>query len=207
MYLTEQEAFWAGEFGDEYIDRNTGDRIHAANLNLFGRVLSRAHGVGSVIEFGANVGNNLKAFAQLLPSAELDAIEINAKAADQLASSLPSARVHQQSILDFVPDHEFDLVLIKGVLIHINPDVLGEVYSKLYAATGRYLLVCEYYSPTPQEVQYRGFDGKLFKRDFVGELLQKYEDLQLVDYGFCYHNDPVFPMDDISWFLLERRPS
>jgi spore coat polysaccharide biosynthesis protein SpsF len=26
----------------------------------------------------------------------------------------------------------------------------------------------------------------------------------LVDYGFTYHRDNAFPMDDTTWFLLEK---
>jgi hypothetical protein len=31
-FKTEQEAFWAGEFGTEYIKRNQGDALLASNL-------------------------------------------------------------------------------------------------------------------------------------------------------------------------------
>ena len=34
-FSTDQEAFWAGEFGTEYIDRNIGDELLASNLNFF----------------------------------------------------------------------------------------------------------------------------------------------------------------------------
>lgn len=32
VYSTEQEKFWAGEFGNEYITRNEGDALLACNL-------------------------------------------------------------------------------------------------------------------------------------------------------------------------------
>ncbi|MDQ7991053.1 MAG: pseudaminic acid biosynthesis-associated methylase [Propionicimonas sp.] len=205
MYQTEQEEFWAGEFGDQYIARNTGSALVGGNLNLFSRVLSRTSGVSSLIEFGANIGNNLRAIAQLLPDCELAAVEINAAAAQQLAEALPAVHLHHSSLLEFEPDRSYDVALTKGVLIHINPDALPVVYDKLYAASSRYLVVCEYYSPVPQEIGYRGHDGKLFKRDFAGDLLERHPDLALVDYGFNYRRDPVFPMDDLTWFLLEKR--
>ena len=69
------------------------------------------------------------------------------------------------------------------------------------------MLIAEYYNPTPVEVTYRGHSRRLFKRDFAGELLSAYDDLQLVDYGFSYHGDPVMPQDDITWFLLEKNQS
>jgi spore coat polysaccharide biosynthesis protein SpsF len=98
-----------------------------------------------------------------------------------------------------------DLVLIKGVLIHLNPEVLPEVYDKLVAAARRWLLVVEYYNPTPVAVAYRNHAERLFKRDFAGEIMDRHPEMQLVDYGFSYRRDPQFPQDDITWFLMERR--
>ena len=34
--------------------------------------------------------------------------------------------------------------------------------------------------------------------------MDKYPDLKLVDYGFRYHRDNMFPMDDSTWFILEK---
>jgi hypothetical protein len=55
-FKTEQEAFWAGEFGTEYIQRNQGDALIASNLNFFSKALNAARGMHSCIEFGANIG-------------------------------------------------------------------------------------------------------------------------------------------------------
>jgi len=202
-YKTEQEAFWAGQFGDDYIARNQGQALVASNLAFFGKVLPSTRGVASVVEFGANVGMNLEALRKLLPHASLAAVEINAKAAEQLAAR-GGIEVHCQSLLDFRPAREYDFVLIKGVLIHMNPDVLPQVYDLLHRASARYVCIAEYYNPAPVEVVYRGNHGKLFKRDFAGEMLDRFPDMRLLDYGFLYHRDPNFPHDDITWFLLEK---
>jgi len=79
-FLTPQEEFWAGSFGNEYIDRNQSTQIVAANTALFSKILSRTSNIQTVIEFGSNIGLNLIAIKQLLPKAELSAIEINEKA-------------------------------------------------------------------------------------------------------------------------------
>ena len=203
-YKTEQEEFWAGEFGTDYIQRNTGPELLASNLNFFANALACAAKPASCIEFGANIGMNLKALKLLYPTLEAHAIEINATAAKELATFLPPANVHQASILEFKPARTWDLVLIKGVLIHMNPDSLPAVYEALYKATGRYLLVCEYYNPAPVTVTYRGHANRLFKRDFCGEIMTRFPDLRLADYGFAYRRDPSFPQDDITWFLMEK---
>jgi spore coat polysaccharide biosynthesis protein SpsF len=203
-FRTEQETFWAGRFGTDYIARNQGEELLASNLNFFGKALRQAHGVASCIEFGANIGMNLKALKLLYPAQEQHGIEINVDAARELGLAIPPENVARQSILDYTPQRRFDLVLIKGVLIHLNPEVLPEVYAKLHAATGRYLLVAEYYNPQPVAIPYRGHGDRLFKRDFAGEILERNADLRLIDYGFAYRRDPQFPQDDITWFLMER---
>ena len=201
---TEQEKFWAGEFGEEYIDRNSSAALLAANLNYFSRSLHQARGVQSILELGANVGMNMKALRQLLPAADLHGVEINASAAAALRDEIGAAHVFEGSIFDYPVDRTFDLTFTKGVLIHLNPEKLSEAYAKLYAASSKYILVGEYYNPAPVAIEYRGHSDKLFKRDFCGDMLQAYPDLELVDYGFAYRRDPNFPQDDISWFLMKK---
>jgi pseudaminic acid biosynthesis-associated methylase len=94
--------------------------------------------------------------------------------------------------------------LIKGVLIHINPNELNSVYEKLVASCEKYLLVAEYYNPSPVAIPYRGHSDRLFKREFAGEIMSNHPEMQLIDYGFSYRNDPNFPQDDITWFLMEK---
>jgi spore coat polysaccharide biosynthesis protein SpsF len=148
---------------------------------------------------------NLKALQLLYPKQDQYAIEINPTAAAELAKLIPSDHIHVNSILDFTPDRTWDLVLITGVLVTINPDWLPQVYEALYQSTGKYLLISEYYNPSPVTISYRGHTDRLFKRDFCGEILDQYPDLKLIDYGFIYRRDPNFPLDDPTWFLMEKR--
>ncbi len=203
-YKTQQEQFWASEFGDEYISRNQDKELIAGNMALFSTILKKTRGVKSVIEFGSNIGNNLRAIQTLLPYADLSAIEINASAVEHL-KKIEGLTIHHQSILDFIPTEKKEFVFIKGVLIHINPEMLPDVYQKLYETSNRYICIAEYYNPTPMELNYRGHTEKMYKRDFAGEIMDCYADLELVDYGFVYHRDPVFEQGDITWFLLEKK--
>lgn len=54
-------------------------------------------------------------------------------------------------------------------------------------------------------MDYRGNKNRLFKRDFAGEFMDKFPDVQLVEYGFAYHRDKRYMVDDVNWFLLEKR--
>lgn len=203
-FSTEQESFWAGEFGTEYIDRNKSDVLKSANLALFSKILEATGPVSSAIEFGANIGLNMRALRALSPSIELTGVEINEEAWKEL-DSIEGVEAINGSALEFEPHRTWDLSFTKTVLIHINPDHLEQIYSRLYASSSRFICVAEYYNPAPVAIPYRGHTDRLFKRDFAGDLLDRYNDLRLVDYGFAYRRDPVFPQDDISWFLMEKK--
>ncbi|TSJ41993.1 pseudaminic acid biosynthesis-associated methylase [Fluviicola chungangensis] len=205
IYKTEQEDFWAGDFGTEYIDRNKSEQYLASNIHFFSKALKQAAPIDSLIEFGANVGMNLKAIRSLYPNLNIHAIEINENAAGILKGVIGENKVYNCSILDFEPKEKYSVSLIKGVLIHINPEMLELVYRKLYDSSNKYILVAEYYNPTPVAINYRGHSDRLFKRDFAGEMMQKFPDLKLIDYGFVYKNDPSFPQDDVTWFLMEKK--
>jgi pseudaminic acid biosynthesis-associated methylase len=197
-----QEEFWAGDFGTEYIDRNQDEKLLSSNIHFFSNILARIpNSPESIIELGANVGMNIKAIRQLLPKAKFTGVEINKSACEKLREL--DCAVHNVPISELKLNKKFDLVLSKGVLIHINPDDLNDIYKKMYEMSSKWILIAEYYNPVPVVVDYRGHLDKLFKRDFAGELLSQFKDLELTATGFSYHLDP-FPQDDITWFLIRK---
>ncbi|MCK5373850.1 MAG: pseudaminic acid biosynthesis-associated methylase [Alphaproteobacteria bacterium] len=202
-YKTEQENFWSGEFGDEYIHRNTLDII-PCRISMFSNILKSTRQINSILELGANIGINLHALHALLPKAKLHALEINDKAIDELRKH-EWIEARQGSILEENFTQLADLSFTSGVLIHINPDALPKAYAALYNSSQRYVLVCEYYNSSPTTLSYRGKQERLFKRDFAGEMMDIYPDLKLIDYGFVYRKDPNFPLDDLTWFLMEKQ--
>lgn len=204
-FQTEQEHFWAGEFGDDYIARNQGVNLIASNTAIFSRVFQHLYSpIDSIIEFGANIGMNMHAIRNLLPQTNLSCIEINPTAVEHL-KKIPDLTIYHQSILDFDTEKKYDFVFSKGVLIHIDPNELPNVYARMYNASQRYICMVEYHSPSPVELNYRGHSGKLFKRDFAGELWEQYPDLVLIDYGFFYGRDPKHGQEDLNWFVFEKR--
>jgi pseudaminic acid biosynthesis-associated methylase len=203
-YATEQEDFWYGEFGKEYIQRNQGKAVLALNLSFFSKALHVARELDSCIEFGANIGMNLAALKLLHPEIDVHAIEINPDAVRSLSEVISPKNIYHQSILDFEPQRTWTLSIIRGVLIHINPDHLPSVYDKLVSSCSRYLLVAEYYNPVPVSLPYRGHADRLFKRDFAGEIMDRHPQMKLLDYGFSYRRDNCFLHDDITWFLMEK---
>ena len=200
--LDEQEEFWKNEFGDEYSERNNYD-IYENKKNLFEKIIKNLD-INSILEIGCNRGLNLEAINSINSNIELYGDEINAKAVEMLKEKNICKNIFNNSIFDLNEDTKIDLVFTFGVLIHINPEKLKDVYTKMYNLSNKYILIGEYYSRNIQEIKYRGNDNKLFKRDFSGELLNLYPNLKIVDYGFVYHRDPKYPLDDITWFLFEK---
>lgn len=203
-FVTPQEEFWAGSFGTDYIDRNRSQQLLASNLRFFSDALRRAGRIESCVELGANIGMNLKALKLLYPELQAKGVEINSDAVTQLAALIGTDNAVHSSIFDWRPAGSVELAFTKGVLIHLNPERLPDAYDRLYEASSRLVLIGEYYNPSPVAISYRGHSDRLFKRDFAGEIMDRHPDLTLVDYGFSYRRDPVFPQDDISWFLMEK---
>ncbi len=198
--LSEQELFWAGEFGTAYTERNVP--APAGRTPFFEQILKLAPGVRSVCELGANRGHNLIALQGLDPSLKVTGVELNPSAFSVL-SSLPGVTAVQSSVQDYAPEERFDLVFTCGVLIHINPDDLVNVYRKMAAISNRFVLINEYFNPAPVEVLYRGHSGKLFKRDFAGEFLDQTGEFEPVSYGFLWKRlEPEW--DNGNWTLLRR---
>ena len=193
--------FWAGDFGDEYINRNCSEQLAESSWRMFSRALHETWGeCRSMIELGANIGLNIAAIKRIYPYIKADAVEINEKAFNQLVKVADTA--YNCNLFDSRVAGQYDLAFTKGVLIHIHPDDLKAAYQRLFDLSRRYVLICEYYDPKPVEIEYRGEKGKLWKRDFAGEMLDAFP-LKLVDYGFVYHRDK-WTQDDITWFLMEK---
>ena len=73
-----------------------------------------------------------------------------------------------------------------------------------YSFSKKYILLSEYYTPTPVIASYMNYENRLFKHDFASEMMDMFPDLSLVDYKSIYHHDPVSPNDDCTWFLLKK---
>ena len=104
QYQTEQEKFWAGEFGHEYIKRNEGADALAIRTAFFAKSIFCIPGedVCSCIEFGANIGLNLLALRYLRPRLEVSAVEIDTEAA-MYCAEIPNAHLYNRPFLIFSP--------------------------------------------------------------------------------------------------------
>lgn len=190
---------WESTWGHAYVDRNHSE-AHVANDAAFFRRALRGIEIRSAIELGAGTGLALSGLRVVYPGIPVHGVELNKYAARILAQRIPDAEVTVEAVERFGPKKRYDLALTKNFLIHVWPHNLPVVYDLLDSCADRYVLMAEYYSPSPTVVPYRG--RELWKRDFAGEFLEG-KPFELVDYGFIYHRDP-FPQDDLTWFLLRR---
>ncbi|MBT9585618.1 pseudaminic acid biosynthesis-associated methylase [bacterium] len=199
---TPQEAFWKNEFGTAYALRNRD--LAQARLGFWSKILALTGNLHSVCELGANIGENLQALKGLSPGLDLGAVEINPDAFAVL-HTLPGIRAWLGAIQDYQPTRTFDLVFSCGVLIHLNPNDLPGVYQKMLHLSERYVLINEYFNPSPQEIPYRGESERLYKRDFAGEFLDTHcAQVEVVGYGFLWKRlEPAW--DNTTWTLFRKR--
>ena len=193
--------FWTGEFGDEYTERNTGN-INA-RINLWEEIIQGLD-FDSVLEVGANTGQNLRAL-RTLTDAEFFALEPNVKARKHLISSglVLSENMCRGTAINI--DTPFigglDLVFTSGVLIHIPPSELLLACKEIYRISKKYIVCIEYFSAQMEEIEYRGHRNVLWKRDFGKFWLDNF-DLKVVNYGFAWK--PVTGLDNLTWWVFEK---
>ncbi|MEK9662643.1 MAG: pseudaminic acid biosynthesis-associated methylase [Alphaproteobacteria bacterium] len=202
----DQVAFWRGTFGDEYADRNDASaEALASRTTMWRRILEPLDAPPrSILEVGANIGLNMRALAALT-DAELHAVEPGAKAREILKAcgALPPDHVVDSTAaaLPF-DDGAVDMAFTSGVLIHIAPDDLLPACREMHRVSGRYIVCAEYFNPVPAEIEYRGHNGFLWKRDFGSFWLDNFADLELVDYGFFWKR--ATGLDDLTWWLFDK---
>lgn len=203
--LNEQEDFWKGDFGDGYVERNSAFRPDLEE-RAWGDMLRRAPDARSFLECGSNIGRNLLTIRRLRPQADLSLIELNRKAYEIASRAIRPNHAYNGPIAQSdLPAESFDLTFTSGVLIHIAPEQLDACLDKLFRYSRRYVLINEYYSHDPVELEYRGSRNKLFKRDFGRYFLERYP-VRWVDYGFLWgveYYDGGF--DDMNWWLFEKK--
>ena len=207
--LNYQEKFWRGDFGNNYIKRNSNINKWVSNnifffKNCFKKI--KKTNIKNIIEYGPNIGLNLIALNKIFKSSNITGVEINKKACEGL-SKLKYVEAINKSAFNYKPKKKYNLILSKGFLIHINPKKIAKIYRNIFntCSSKGFILIAEYYSQKPVNKTYRGKKNVLFKRDFAGEILKIYDKkIKLIDYGFAYHKAKN-PQDDLTWFLLQKK--
>lgn len=202
------KSAWSGEFGDAYTGRNVAsDEALRIRTAMWARVGQAFQGdpPRSILEVGCNLGINLRTLPRLF-DAELYAIEPNASArARVLADKVLAPERLFAGFGEKLPlaDGAVEMAFTSGVLIHIEPERLGPTMDEIHRVASKYVFCSEYFSPRPETITYRGHEGLLFKNDFGGLYMDRFPDLELVDYGFFWKR--ATGLDDPTWWLFRKR--
>lgn len=204
------EQLWAGEFGNQYTERNA--EAGGARGPFWGGLLAR-HPVRSVLEIGCNAGANLQWLTRLVST--VGGVDVNERALKDLLVRKISPEAYvvdpartilaRASITGTLPtkitDQPWDLVFTCGVLIHIAPADLANALQEIVTVAQRYVLVIEYYAAVETVVPYRGQAAALWKRPY-GELVQaQFPRLQLLEQGELAKTDGF---DDCTYWLWRK---
>ena len=168
---------WAGNFGQEYTDRNRSSLSAMEKLykRHFGMTrtemnrsfLNRLDRSMRILEVGCNIGNQLLCLRQM-GFDNLYGIDPQDYAVELAKKRLKGIQVIKGNIFDIpFKDRFFDLVFTSGVLIHISPRNIKKALKEIYRCSGKYIWGYEYYSERYQEIPYRGEKHLLWKADFA----------------------------------------
>jgi pseudaminic acid biosynthesis-associated methylase len=189
--LTPQLEKWNSLFGEEYSQRNKYcpeelDKVYLENYGitrteLNGKFLGEIPLNSSILEIGANVGNQL-AILKKMGYTEIFAVEPQRYAVELLKKDIKDVNVSIGNIFDIpYEDACFDMVFTSGVLIHIAPTDILKALREIHRCSNKYIWGFEYYSRDYNEVEYRGNQNLLWKGDFCGMFIENFCDLEIVE--------------------------
>jgi pseudaminic acid biosynthesis-associated methylase len=183
----EEQDFWAGEFGNDYVDRcNTLEFTNKtyksqtgfSYLEIYNSFFSNFNKDLKILELACNVGNKLS-ILKYFGFKNLYGVEINKKAVEIAKKENPDITFFNSSIEDFDPkDEKFDIVCTSGILIHIHPEHLNLILQKIESLSQKYIFGFENFSEIPVEVPYRGHKNKLWKKNFPNAFRKLYPNLK-----------------------------
>ena len=176
---SEQRKIWKGSFGDEYVDRSTSiESVNKRFLESRGISLediikyffSDIDRNSAILELGCNVGLNLSILKKL-GFKKLSGVEINKKAYEIASENNPEIKFYNSSIEEFNTNEKYELVFTAGVLIHVNPQSIPYIVSKIIKLSNKYIFGLEYYSENTVEISYRGIQNSCWKQNFPQHFL------------------------------------
>ena len=191
------EELWAGRFGEQYLARN--DQSFDYRKPFWNKILKWTD-PERILEVGCSLGGNLMWLRS--SNREVWGLDVNAEALRIAKERYPDIRtvLGAARILPFENDF-FDLVISAGVLIHQPEDALSDVMSEMVRCSNRYVLSAEYHADEVTEVEYRGVEGALFKRDY-GAIFSDSFPLRLQRTGYLAREATGW--DDVTWWLFEK---
>lgn len=166
--MTETEdtgLLWAGEFGDEYIKRNS---LLPPRDMFWNMILYRFRPLKSILEVGCNIGHNLRYIKQGNSKIELTGCDVNEEALAIVRAQHPGIMTDRADIRELpYEDKSFDMVVSIGVLIHLTNDKdLSRGIEEMFRVSKKWVLISEYWSYQWEMIPYHGYTNALRKGPF-----------------------------------------
>ncbi|OEE83866.1 hypothetical protein A1OQ_03720 [Enterovibrio norvegicus FF-162] len=149
---TPQDKVWSTHHGFRYVTHHLGEDWKSTRIPYWKVILSNIDNCSSILEFGCNIGANLRAINTIDSSYSLNGIEINPFAVDQ-ANRLQFVNATEGSIVTHDMGEKFDFVFSRGVLIHINRDELSKVFDNMVKHSNKYIMLFENFSEENSDLE------------------------------------------------------
>lgn len=195
-------SLWLGEFGNDYTARQADTT--QARQKIWQMLLGLTHEPQSILEVGANVGQNLQAIDHLMMGlADLYACEPNKLARGELLDVVHPSKVTSDFAdnLSF-DDNSMDLVFTSGVLIHVPPDKLMDSLKEIHRVSKRWIIIGEYFAPREEMIPYRGHDDAMWRRDYGSLFLDTFADVHCEACFFAWKR--LTGLDNMTFWVLEK---
>ena len=197
---TALEALWAGDFGSQWVERNGKDFDGRAGFwaGIAERFPSRR-----VLEVGAAHGENLRHLSNHIVPEQIWGLDLNRAALDAMTTVAPGINA-AWGLARELPfrDAYFDLTFTVGLLIHQPDATLPLVMAELVRCSRRWILCGEYHADERTDVNYRGHEGVLVKRDYGQLYADLFPNLVLREEGFLTMEEHGF--DRVTYQVFER---
>ena len=184
-------ADWAGDFGNDYTERNMAimDR-----RTFFSRFMH--YEIRNAFEIGCNWGANLMALESL--DVNVMGCDINQSAIDAAVDLGLTAVINDgTSCWEF--SNEFDFVYTVGVLIHQQTPDLINMMKEMVRLSSEFVMFAEYMGQD-EEVPYRGERFALFKRDYGKVFEALFPNAQLMEQGTA---GKELGLDNITYWVYD----
>lgn len=190
MKTTLQQAFWKGNFGKGYLERNLFtpselDKSYRTKFGITRRAMNKDF-ISSlprdtrILEVGANFGMQLHMLRDM-GFTNLYGVELNPAVTDFGRKNLRGINLIEGNALDLpFKDGYFDLVFTSGVLIHIAPKDRTKAMREIHRCSKKYIWGFEYFSARSKEIPYRGHRNRLWKANFPALYKKQFPSLNLV---------------------------
>jgi SAM-dependent methyltransferase len=114
---------------------------------LLRQLLPELAPIHSVLDVGCGRGRLASLLGEVLPTAHYTGLDIGEAQAQATQAVRPDGTVYTVPIQDFDSKHRYDLILVSEVLMHIPPNEISAVVTKLMTMATKYIVAIEWTEP------------------------------------------------------------